>query len=166
MEQLNGTTAAAGTATQEAFVEQFAAGWAGGADGFLDHFLPDLVDEEVLLAQPLLPPARGHAGFRRLFEPLFAAIPDLRGEVLGWHPELDGVTIELALRGTLDGLPLAFVTHDRIVLRDGRILERHAQMDPRPLLLAALRRPRTGLPFLTAPLIRWATGALAGVVRR
>lgn len=166
MAQANGTTAAAATAMQEAFVEQFAAGWAGGADGFLDHFLPDLVDEQVVLAQPLLPPARGHDGFRSLFESLFAAIPDLHGEVLGWRPESDGVTIELALRGTLDGLPLTFVTHDRIVLREGRILERRAQMDPRPLLLVALRRPRAGIPLLTAPLIRWVRGAVVGSVRR
>jgi ketosteroid isomerase-like protein len=139
---------------QAAFVEQFARGWAGGAEGFLDHFLPDLVDEQVVLAQPLLPAARGHDGFRGLFEPLFAAIPDLRGEVRGWRPTDDGVEIELALRGTLDGLPLAFVTHDRIALRDGRILERRAQIDLRPLLLAVARRPRAGLPLLLAPLLR------------
>ena len=154
MTQGSGAAAGAATAAQEAFVEQFAAGWAGGAAGFLDHFLPALVDEQVVLAQPLLPPARGHAGFRDFFEPLFAAIPDLRGEVRGWRPEPDGVTIELALHGTLDGLPLDLLTHDRIVLRDGRILERRAQMDVRPLLLAALRRPRAGIPLLAAPLLR------------
>jgi ketosteroid isomerase-like protein len=137
----------------EAFVERFAAGWAGGADGFFERFLP-LMDEDVLLRQPLLPAARGHAGFRALFEPLFAAIPDLRGEVLSWTPEVDGVTIELALSGTVDGLPLAFVTRDRLVLRDGRALERHARFDPRPLLLVALRRPRVGLRLLSAPLRR------------
>lgn len=144
-------SAATGAATdQAAFVEQFDAGWRGGAAGFLDHFLPELVDEQVLLAQPLLPPARGHDGFRAFFEPLFAAIPDLRGEVRGWTPEPDGVTIELELRGTLDGLPLELVTHDRIVLRNGRILERRAQMDMRPLLLAVLRRPRAGIALLVA----------------
>jgi ketosteroid isomerase-like protein len=136
------------------FVEQFAAGWAGGTERFLDHFLPDLVDERVVLSQPLLPTAHGHDGFRVLFEPLFAAIPDLRGEVRGWEPTADGVEIELALHGTLDGWPLAFVTRDRIVLRDGRILARRAQMDPRPLLVAAVRRPRAGVKLLAAPLLR------------
>lgn len=143
--------AAAGKA---AFVEQFAAGWAGGTDGFLDHFLPDLVDEQAVLRQPLLPAARGHDGFRALFEPLFAAIPDLRGEVRGWQPTEDGVEIELALHGTLDGLPLDFVTRDRVTLRDGRILERRARIELRPLLLAVVRRPRTGIPLLVAPLLR------------
>ena len=137
-----------------AFVERFGAGWAGGTDRFLDHFLPDLVDEQVVLSQPLLPAAHGHDGFRALFEPLFAAMPDLRGEVRGWDPTEDGVEIDLALQGTLDGLPLAFLTRDRIVLRDGRILSRHAQMDPRPLLAAAARRPRVGVPLLAGPLLR------------
>lgn len=141
------------TTTTEAFVAGFAAGWAGGREGFFERFLP-LMDDDVLLRQPLLPAARGHAGFRQLFEPLFAAIPDLRGEVLGWRHEPDGVTIDLALTGTLDGLRLAFVTHDRLVLREGRALERHARFDPWPLVLAALRRPRAGLPLLLAPLRR------------
>lgn len=154
---------AAAVAGKAAFVEQFAAGWAGGADGFLDHFLPDLVDEQVVLAQPLLPAARGHDGFRALFEPLFAAIPDLRGDVRGWQATADGVEIELALNGTLDGLPLAFVTRDRVVLRDGRILERHAQIDLRPLLVAIARRPRAGIPLLAAPLRRQLADALVRV---
>jgi ketosteroid isomerase-like protein len=141
-----------------AFVEQFGAGWAGGTDRFLDHFLPDLVDERVVLSQPLLPAAYGHDGFRALFEPLFAAMPDLRGEVRGWDPTGDGVVIELAVEGTLDGLPLAFVTRDRIVLRDGRMTSRHAQMDPRPLLAAAVRRPRSGIPLLAGPLLRRLSG--------
>jgi ketosteroid isomerase-like protein len=142
------------TDAKAAFVEQFARGWAGGRDGFLDHFLPALVDEDVVLAQPLMPAARGHDGFRAMFEALFAALPDLRGDVRGWTATDDGVEIELALHGTLDGLPVRFVTRDRITLCDGRILARRAQLDPRPLLLAALRRPRTGLPLLLAPLRR------------
>ncbi|HMJ04597.1 MAG TPA: nuclear transport factor 2 family protein [Conexibacter sp.] len=141
-------------AAKAAFVERFDAGWRGGAPTFLDHFLPDLVDDEVVLSQPLLPPARGHDGFRAFFETLFGVMPDLRGDVRGWRPEHAGVTIELALHGTLDGLPVELVTHDRIVLRDGRILSRKAQMDLRPLLAAVARRPRAGLPLLTAPLTR------------
>lgn len=136
-----------------AFVEQFDAGWRAGGAAFVDHFLA-LADPDVVLTQPLLPKVRGHAAFRALFEPLFAAMPDLRGEVVGWTPEPDGVRIELAVRGTLDGLPVAFVTRDRIVLRDGLMCERHAQFDPLPLVRAALRRPRKGLPLLLDPLRR------------
>ncbi len=144
-------TSAAATDEARAFVEAFDVGWRRGGAGFVEHFLA-LADEDVLLTQPLLPAVRGHDGFRALFEPLFAAMPDLHGEVRDWTPEPGGVTIELAVRGTLDGLPVAFTTRDRIVLRDGKMLERHARFSPLPLLHAALRRPRKGLPLLLAPL--------------
>jgi len=134
-------------------VERFDAGWRRGREGFFEHFLA-LSDENVLLTQPLLPRSRGHAAFRATFAPLFAAMPDLRGEVVGWEPEPDGVTIRLALHGTLGGLPVELVTRDRVVLRGGRMLERHARLNPLPLLLAALRRPRIGLPLLAAPLLQ------------
>jgi len=134
------------------FVDRFDAGWGAGRERFFEHFLPALVDEDVRLHQPLMPVARGHAGFRELFEGLFAAMPDLRGEVLDWRPLPDGVEIELAIHGTLADVPVEIVTRDRITLRDGCILERRAQLNPLPLVRAALRRPRTGLPLLLRPL--------------
>jgi ketosteroid isomerase-like protein len=139
-------------AAKAAFVERFAAGWAGGADTLADTFLPDLAREDVVLTQPLLPTARGHAGFRRQFELLFGAMPDLRGEVLGWRATHDGVEVKLALAGTLDGLPVRFTTRDRIVLHDGRMCSRHARIDMRPLLFAMARRPRAALPLIAASL--------------
>jgi len=145
--------ATSGTSATETFVERFAAGWAGGAEGFFERFLP-LMDEDVVLRQPPLPAARGHAGFRAFFEPLFAAIPDLRGEVLSWAPEPDGATVVLELRGTVDGLPLRFVSRDRLVLRDGRALSRHARLELRPILRVAARRPRFAWRLLVAPLLR------------
>jgi hypothetical protein len=92
-------------AAKAAFVEHFRAGWAGGADTLLARFLPDLLDPEVTMTQPLLPPARGLDGFRAFFDTLFGTIPDLRGEVLDWRPTDDGVEIDFVLRGTLGGLP-------------------------------------------------------------
>jgi SnoaL-like domain len=139
-------------AAKAAFVEQFAAGWAGGADTLADTFLPNLVCEDVVLTQPLLPTATGHAGFRKQFELLFGAMPDLRGEVLGWQPTHDGVEIKLSLAGTLDGLRLRFTSRDRIVLHEGRMCSRHAHIDMRPLLLAMARRPRAALPLIAASL--------------
>jgi hypothetical protein len=50
-------------AAQSAFVEHFRAGWAGGAQTLVPRFLPDLLDDDVVMKQPLLPTARGHAGF-------------------------------------------------------------------------------------------------------
>jgi len=135
-----------------AFVEHFRAGWAGGADTLVELFLPDLVDPDVVMTQPLLPPARGHAGFAAFFELVFGAIPDLRGTVHAWRPTDDGVEIDFTLHGTLGGAPFELPTTDRIVLRDGRVLERHARMDPRALAATIARRPLAAAALLAAPL--------------
>lgn len=155
----NGGAPDAELAAKAAFVEHFRAGWAGGAATLLDRFLPDLLDPAVVMTQPLLPPARGHDGFAAFFEVLFGAIPDLRGEVLDWRPTADGVEIDFVLRGTLGGHALELPTTDRIVLRDGRLLERHAKTDPRALAAMIARHPLASMPLLVAPLRQAVVGA-------
>jgi ketosteroid isomerase-like protein len=136
------------------FVDFFAQGWALGAgDQFFEHFEPRL-HPDVLMTQPLAPAAHGVGTFRPLFEPLFRAIPDLRGEVRNWGATDDGVLIELHLSGHLGGRPVAWTTVDRIVLEDGKIRERHAYFDPAPLIKAMLLRPQVSLPLLPALLRR------------
>ena len=154
MSELHGVNEAVFMAADErtTFIHHFTAGWAGGAETLVPLFLPDLLDPDVVMTQPLLPPARGHDGFRAFFDVLFGAIPDLRGEVLDWRATDDGVEIDFTLRGTLGGMPFALPTTDRIVLRDGRVLERHARMDSRALAATAARRPLATLALLTAPL--------------
>jgi ketosteroid isomerase-like protein len=136
------------------FVEHFDSGWrAGGpAERFLGHFLP-VTDEEVLLTQPLSPPARGHAGMRRQIERLFAAAPDLCAGVHRWGATDDGVLIEFTLSGTLGGRELSWSAVDRIVLRDGSIAERRSYFDSIPILRQVLTRPR-GWPQLASTLRR------------
>jgi len=131
------------------FVAAFGAGWeAGGpAKRFVDRFAP-LCSPHVALLQPLSPPLRGLEGLRRMAEPLFAAMPDLRGEVLRWGETADGVMIELRLSGSLAGRPIEWITLDRIILRDGLMVERRAYFDPTPLLPAMLSRPRAALRLL------------------
>ncbi len=131
------------------FVASFDEGWRAGRAGVLDRMAP-LIDPDVLLTQPLLPPTRGREEFRASFERVFRVIPDLRGEVMSWGETVDGVIVELVLRGTIGRRSVEVVTCDRIVLRDGRILERHARFDPLPLVVAALASPRAGLRFLAA----------------
>ncbi|HEX7290250.1 MAG TPA: nuclear transport factor 2 family protein [Conexibacter sp.] len=142
----------AARAAKAAFVEHFRTGWAGGADTLVTLFLPDLLDPDVVMTQPLLPPARGHDGFASFFEVLFGAIPDLRGTVRDWRPTDDGVEIDFTLHGTLGGEPFALPTTDRIVLREGRVLERHARMDPRALAATVVRHPLASVGLVTAPL--------------
>ena len=130
------------------FVDFFAEGWGKGAGPqFFDHF-ESRIHPDVLMTQPLAPPARGVATFRPLFEPLFRAIPDLRGEVRSWGETDTGVLIELHLSGHLGGRAVGWTTVDRIVLEDGKIRERHAYFDPAPLLKAMLLQPRVSLPLL------------------
>jgi hypothetical protein len=155
----NGGAPDAALAAKAAFVEHFRSGWAGGADTLLDRFLPDLLDPDVVMTQPLLPPARGLDGFAAFFDTLFGAIPDLCGEVLDWRPTADGVEIDFVLRGTLGGAPLELPTTDRIVLRDGRLLERHAKTDPGALAAMIARHPLASLPLLTAPVAQAVLGA-------
>jgi ketosteroid isomerase-like protein len=136
------------------FVDFFAEGWRKGADGqFFEHFEPR-IHPDVVMTQPLAPAVRGIETFRPLFEPLFRAIPDLRGEVRSWGETEDGVLIELRLSGHLGGRPVAWTTIDRIMLEDGKIKERNAYFDPTPLVKAMLLRPRVSLPLLPTLLRR------------
>jgi ketosteroid isomerase-like protein len=135
------------------FVDFFADGWGIGAGGrFFEHF-EARIHPDVVMTQPLAPPA-GKAEFRTLFEPLFRAIPDLRGEVVTWGETPDGVLVELRLSGHLGGRPVSWTTVDRIVLEDGMIRERHAYFDPTPLVKAMLMRPQVSLRLLPGLLRR------------
>jgi ketosteroid isomerase-like protein len=136
------------------FVDFFDRGWRRGAgEQFFEHFLPR-IHPDVLLTQPLAPPVRGRAEFRAAFEPVFKAIPDLRGEVVSWGETADGVIVELPLSGHLGGRPVAWTTMDRIVLEDGVIKERHAHFDPLPLVKAILLRPQVSARLLPVLLRR------------
>ena len=138
------------------FVEFFADGWRTGAtepERFFEHFSGRLAADAAMI-QPFSRVARGPRALRELFEPLFRVMPDLRGEVVRWGATEDGVLIELALRGTLGGRPVQWTTVDRIILRDGLIIERRAYFDPLPLLRALLSRPAASLKLLAMMLSR------------
>jgi ketosteroid isomerase-like protein len=138
------------------FARFFGDGWAIGAtdpERFFAHFGPAFAPD-ARLVQPLAPTAIGPAGLRERFTPIFAAIPDLRSEVLRFAPTEDGVLIEHTLRGTLGRRPLEWTAVDRFILRDGLIAERRAYFDPLPLIGAMLRSPRAALKLLPVLLDR------------
>jgi ketosteroid isomerase-like protein len=138
------TPAAAARQAAQAWVLAFAHGWLApaDADAFADHFQP-WFDPQVRLLQPLLPTLVGHQAFRERFaRPLFELVPDLDGQVERFAIGADGVYIELTLRGTLAGRPIAWRVCDRATLRDGLVVERESYFDPTPLLRAILTRPR------------------------
>jgi ketosteroid isomerase-like protein len=138
------TPASAVRQAAQAWVLSFAHGWLApaSADAFADHFQP-WFDSQVRLRQPLLPTLVGHQAFRERFaRPLFALIPDLDGQVERFALGADCAYIELTLRGTLGGRPIAWRVCDRATLRDGLVVERESYFDPTPLLRAILTRPR------------------------
>jgi hypothetical protein len=138
------------------FVEFFADGWRIGAtqpERFFEHFEGRLTADAVMI-QPLSRLCRGPQGLRKLFEPLFAVMPGLRGEVLRWGATGDGVLIELALCGTVRGRCVEWTAVDRIILRDDLIAERRSYFDPLPLVMALLSRPRASLKLLAMLLAR------------
>ena len=142
-----------GTATNaaaEAWVEMFAEGWANpvDADTFCDHFEPHFQDD-VRMIQPSARPTVGKRAFREEFaRPLFDLVPDLHGTVENWAAAGDRVYIELRLDGTVGGRPFTMHTCDRIILREGKAVERFAYLDATPLIKAVLRSPRSWPKFL------------------
>ena len=135
------------------FVEHFAEGWrvGGPVERFVAHFRP-VFSPEVVLKQPLSPPAHGYAGMERQFRALFRAVPDLRAEVHDWGETVQGALIQLTLYGTFGGRPLAWDACDVIVLRDGLVVERRSYFDALALLRDVLTRPRAVLRLL--PMLR------------
>jgi ketosteroid isomerase-like protein len=132
------------------FVAAFDEGWRRGATdpAAFEQLLVPWFAPDALLIQPMSRTFRGPEGLRALFRPLFAAIPDLRGETLRWGETADGVMIELRLHGTFGGRPIEWTTLDRIVMRDGLVVERRAYFDPLPLAGAMLTRPLAMLRLL------------------
>ena len=128
----------------QAWVLAFAHGWLAptSADAFADHFQP-WFDPHIRLIQPQLPTLVGHHAFRERFaRPLFALIPDLDGQVERFAIGANCAYIELTLRGTLGGRPVAWRVCDRATLHDGLVVERESYFDPTPLLRAVLTRPQ------------------------
>ena len=146
------TPAAAGTEAAHAWVLAFAEGWLApaSADAFADHF-QRWFDPHIRLIQPQLPTLVGHLAFREGFaRPLFALIPDLDGQVERFAIGADCAYVELSLRGTLGGRPIAWRVCDRATLREGLVVERDSYFDPTPLLRAILTRPRAWPAFARA----------------
>jgi len=138
-------------AVSERWLQGFAEGWAKGAGpaAFIAHFRP-MLDPDVLLLGPQLPPLRGLEAFERRFvAPLFALMPDVRA-VLG-ASAVRGETIfaELTITGTLrGGRRVRLRAFDRIALRDGLAVERETCFDPSPLLAALALSPRSWPVFI------------------
>jgi hypothetical protein len=139
----------------EAFVEHFGSGWRNpDLDAFIAHFKPVFADDARLI-QPLAPTATGPDALAKVFRRLFAALPDLRGEVIRWGTSDDGVFIELELTANVGRREVKFRACDRVILNeDGVATERRTYMDPAPLTAAFLRTPTVWPRLIRASLSR------------
>jgi hypothetical protein len=144
------TTTAEQAAAAEAWVGEFSEGWRApsGPEQLATHF-ERVLEPGIRLIQPQLPDLVGFDEFRSGFvAPLFALIPDIRGEVERWAAKGDSLYIEVTMHGTLGGRPVRFRACDRVALRDGKAVERETYLDPLPLLVAVATRPRAWPRFL------------------
>jgi ketosteroid isomerase-like protein len=144
------TTSPPAQSAADAWVAGFIEGWRApaGPEAFAAHFR-EMLAPDVRLIQPQLPAVTGLRGFEEQFvRPLFALIPDVRGEVERWAARGETLYIELTLRGSLGGRPLTWRVCDRVTLRDGLAVERESYFNPGPLIAALIRTPRVWAPFL------------------
>jgi ketosteroid isomerase-like protein len=122
----------------EEFVERFATAWTRCDP----DALAELLHDDIVLIQPMMPSTRGRAAARAAFARLFRLIPDLRATVHRWG-ESDGVLfIEFTLTGTFGGREISWPAVDRFILGDGFALRRVSYFDPLPLALKMITRPR------------------------
>ncbi len=132
-----------------AFVERFRGYWrAPSVEGLEALLAPD-----VRLVAPMTPTTHTLAEGKRAFATILALTPDLTAEVQRWGATEDGILIEFTLSGSVAGVPVSWPAVDRIVLRDdGLAAERVSYFDTAPLVLTALRHPRTWPTFLRSRL--------------
>lgn len=123
---------------------RFRDAWANPA---VERFVAVLAPE-VRLRQPVTPEVRGREAARREFGRLLHWLPDLRGEVDDCSFAGETIFIAWRLRFTLGRGPYELRIVDRIVSRDGLIVERDAYFDSLRFFVATLTRPSAWIPYL------------------
>jgi ketosteroid isomerase-like protein len=131
---LNGVRSGAG----ETFVRAWAAAWAQPTAALLAE---RLLQPDARLVGPMMSSTEGIEACREELRRLRASMPDVHNEVVRWSATGELVFIELLMHGTLGGRPVRIPAVDRILLRDGRAVERVAYTDSVPLPLTLLARP-------------------------
>ncbi|WP_063823064.1 nuclear transport factor 2 family protein [Amycolatopsis regifaucium] len=114
---------------------------------------------DIVLTQPLTAPVRGMAAAREEFRRIWRLLPDLRVQVDRWRGDSEMVFIELRPRAHVTRDLIEWPAIDRIVLRDGKAIERMTYFDPLPLLPAILKHPSLWRRWCISGAARpWRTG--------
>ena len=130
------------------FVRRFDEAWSTSSADALVEVLAD----DVVLRQPLMPEIVGKAAAHAAFTRLFRFFPGLAVTVHGWAAREDVVFIDFTLRGEIGGRPLSWPVVDRFVVRDGLAAERVSYFDGARLVLEVLKRPRAWRGFIESTL--------------
>jgi hypothetical protein len=122
-------------------VDQFVARFADFWKAPSPQRLPELLDPEVVLVQPLAATMYGIEAAQAEFHRFCHCLPDLRGGVDRWCGEAGLVFIELRLQARVGREAIEWPAVNRLVLRDGKAVERATYFDPLAVIPALLRHP-------------------------
>jgi ketosteroid isomerase-like protein len=121
----------------EDFVTKFADFWNNPSP----QRLPELLHPDVVLTQPLAAPMIGIQAAQAEFQRIWRCLPDLRGHVDRWCGSGNLVFIEFRLHARMGGDTIDWPNVNRLVLNDGKAIERVTYFDPLAILPTLLRHP-------------------------
>ncbi|OBI17720.1 hypothetical protein A5712_23335 [Mycobacterium sp. E2327] len=121
----------------EEFVTKFADFWHDPSP----QRLPELLHPNVVLVQPLVGRMIGIEAAQAEFQRIWCCLPDLRGGVDRWCGDGDLLFIEFRLHARIGGRIIEWPNVNRLVLHDGKAIERVTYFDPLAILPMLLRHP-------------------------
>jgi ketosteroid isomerase-like protein len=124
----------------ENFVARFAKFW-NDPD---TRGLAELLHSDVVLVQPLVPRMVGLEAAQAQFQRLFDCLPELHAHVDHWSGNGDLVFIEFRMHARIGGGLFEWPNVNRLLLRDGKGIERVTYFDALAVLPTLLRHPSIG----------------------
>jgi polyketide cyclase/dehydrase/lipid transport protein/SnoaL-like protein len=121
----------------EEFVTKFADFWSSPSP----QRLTELLHPDVVLVQPLAAPMRGIEAAQAEFQRFCSCLPGLCAQVDRWCGDGNLVFIEFRLQARIGGAVTEWPNVNRILLRDGKAIERATYFDPLAILPTLLRHP-------------------------
>ena len=131
---MNDTTA---KSSAEVFVAAFTDFWVSPCP----QRLPELLNDDVRLIQPLAPPTTGILAAQRHFERFCRRLPGLPADVDSCCGDGDLVFNEFTLHARLGRDKLHCPNVNRLILRDSKAAERATYFDPLAVIPTLLRHP-------------------------
>jgi ketosteroid isomerase-like protein len=124
----------------ESFVTKFAQFW----DDPAPQGLTELLHPDVVLVQPLVPRTVGIEAAEAQFQRLFDCLPRLHAHVDHWCGDGDLVFIEFRMHARIQGSLIEWPNVNRLLLRDGKGIERVTYFDALAVVPTLLRHPSIG----------------------